>query len=363
MIQAEKAAGAGSVNEGTHVKSQFWDLLRDASELEVSGNLKKRVEWMFTDIEKGSLKKGSYDGYVGAIRRYKEWCRLPGNVGCIRSWPPTVQSLALYLHFCWKEKKSYAAMRQCYFAVNWYAKVEGWAGFASCGVISRLLRAAALDLYESKNRKHALSRDQVLALLEMTGCLPAGEEWEEVRLILTMQYEGIARVSEILSRVREDVTFRNTYTALYYKGKTHAMRLGEYKFFRPWSEGERFNATVLLSTHLQKRGMLRLPPASPKWGHPLIARANGKEVTYSWLRKKLVILFKACGMNPVLFCTHSLRSGAASAAFARGMSRDQIKRAGGWVSEAVDLYILPTSKQVLAVPEALAFGVKRRKIG
>ena len=85
-----------------------------------------------------------------------------------------------------------------------------------------------------------------------------------------------------------------------------------------------------------------------------------KPISYYLLRKKLIELFKELKISIKLFASHSLRSGAASAAIATGASVEEVKRQGGWISEAINCYIFPSLRVLLGPAKALRLNGKRK---
>lgn len=72
---------------------------------------------------------------------------------------------------------------------------------------------------------------------------------------------------------------------------------------------------------------------------PLFQFIDGSHVPYSFAADKLGVLVKYLGLNPRLYKPHSLRIGAATAAFMDGQSEDRIKKMGRWHSDALQRYI------------------------
>jgi hypothetical protein len=79
------------------------------------------------------------------------------------------------------------------------------------------------------------------------------------------------------------------------------------------------------------------------------------------MRRRMIKLFNKVGLNPKLFGTHSVRSGACTAAIARGLPKWLVKRQGGWLSEAIDIYIMPSQRDSFKVGDSLARVLNKRK--
>lgn len=105
---------------------------------------------------------------------------------------------------------------------------------------------------------------------------------------------------------------------------------------------------------LKKEDRWLLGPKDKKWKDPLFCRPGTIEpMTYNIIRKGLIQLFKALGLSTALLCTHSLRSGARSAALAAGVDKESVMRQGGWISEAINCYLFPTMKVLLGPTKSL----------
>ena len=73
-------------------------------------------------VEEGSLSKGSHRVYRGAIRRYRKWARvskLMSGGDTELQWPVRPVTLALYLTYLIKLKKSFSTVKGALFALRW----------------------------------------------------------------------------------------------------------------------------------------------------------------------------------------------------------------------------------------------------
>ena len=81
-----------------------------------------------------------------------------------------------------------------------------------------------------------------------------------------------------------------------------------------------------------------------------VFQVGGKPITYQWYSTRLKRLMDDCGIPKGLFASHSFRSGAAMRALANGVSKEAVKRQGGWLSDAIDVYFIPKLSDLLAGP-------------
>ena len=337
-------------------EESIWEELRrygvDNKELE------EFSEGMRTLVEEGSLSKGSHRVYKGAIRRYREWAKGSRLMKGIPSWPVKPVAMAIYLTYLWKEKKSFPTMRGALFAIKWIHKVEGWADPGESPVIRQLIRAAVLGLYRSMSRKHALNKGQVLNLIGAARKRVVGGavSFEVFPVIMLSQWFGIARISEVVGLKRKDISFRKEGGMdIKYRGKNAntanlRRREGDTKYYEEIG-GEHCPTTVMM-TFLESRGLLELEGKDKRWEQGIF-QVGGKPLSYQWYSTRLKGLLRECGLPEELFASHSFRSGAAMMALANGASKEAVKRQGGWLSDAIDVYFIPTLTDLLAPGKAL----------
>jgi hypothetical protein len=148
--------------------------------------------------------------------------------------------------------------------------VEGLDNPGRAGVVLQVMNAAGIEMYESKNRKHALKEQEIGDLFKE--CRREAEggyiEGECTEAILAQQYVGIRRISEVMNTRRNYIKFITTGTKgmkIYHKGKTHGKREGEWTFYKQQPEGG-FCPVAIMRKWLDKRGLLYLKKGSPRWG-------------------------------------------------------------------------------------------------
>jgi integrase len=328
------------------------------------GKLTQFIKELKGALQKGAGAASTIRNYNYAIERYKRFVRETPMMSGFKEWPANPWGLALNLREIWVEKKSISYMKTTLNAVKWGHKVEGLDNPGRAGVVQQTMNAAGIELFESINRKHVLKEKEIAGIF--TECrreAEAGEiEGDCTEAMLAQQYVGIRRISEVLNTRRNYIKFITTGIKgmkIYHKGKTHGRREGEWTFYKEQTE-EGFCPVAIMRRWLDKRGILYLKKGSPRWGE-LIYQVKGKRVTYPWMRRRMIKLFKKVGLNPKLFGTHSVRSGACTAAIARGLPRWLVKRQGGWLSEAIDIYIMPSQRESFKVGDSLAKVLNRKK--
>lgn len=142
--------------------------------------------------------------------------------------------------------------------------------------------------------------------------------------LLITQYKGVSRIGELCRTTRGNLqelgedSFR-----LKVKGKTHRFRGGDNKYFV--NTHSKYSAMGRVVNMLKEEDRWYLPVESKDWKDPLF-QIDGKELQYYFIRKTLIRVFKTVGIDEKLFMTHSFRSGACTAALARGATIDEVKR-------------------------------------
>lgn len=92
---------------------------------------------------------------------------------------------------------------------------------------------------------------------------------------------------------------------------------------------------------------------------PLLMLPNGRAMSVAYLRRCFTQLLLVAGLNPRYYSLHSLRRGAATAAYQAGLNFLEICRHGGaWRSNAFMDYIVMASASQSRVANALATSVE-----
>ena len=81
---------------------------------------------------------------------------------------------------------------------------------------------------------------------------------------------------------------------------------------------------------------------------------NGKVVSAKQVNKFIKSTVKAVGWDSDLYSAHSLRAGAATTAAVKGFQDWEVKKLGGWSSNAYMGYIREANKHTLKFPRRLA---------
>ena len=315
--------------------------------------LMRTVGGMREEIIKESAAKSTGKNWVGAVKRFREFIRTEKIMRGFQEWPPNEFSFcmwlrhcwkvkSMWLRHCWKVKRSLSAMREAHFAIRWACPVVG-----NSYVVGQMLKAARLQLFKRINRKHHLKVAKIKEMVDACDKRARKGEWgyDMLAAVILLQYAGIARISEVFGCKRRELKFGKGGLgglSWEYKGKNHAGREGDVKHIAAL-EGS-YCPVRRIKEYLHSRGRLYLPSTgSTEWVRPVFQLKGGKPLSYSWIREKYIVLFKDIGLNPKWFATHSVRSGATTAALNWGCPRCLVKRQGGWVSDAIDSYFLPAA--------------------
>lgn len=278
-------------------------------------DLKLFVEELKTTLEMDTVLSSTWGRYKGALKRYISWSSSTILLKGVKTWPCTSSTLIIYLRYLWKAKKSLAAMRMAVYAIKWHSGNNGFRDPTKNIIVAQIMKAAALKLFNGKNRKYALSKEQVkLVIKQLERFHSRGEKGMKVLIALLLtQFEGVSRIGELCRTRRKNLQeLEGGRFRLLVKGKTHRFRGGDNKYFES-SEG-RYGAMKKVVEMLTEQNRWALPVDSAEWNKPLF-QIDGEE---------------------------SFRSGACAAALAAGCTLDEVKRQGFWVSECVNLYFMPT---------------------
>ena len=106
---------------------------------------------------------------------------------------------------------------------------------------------------------------------------------------------------------------------------------------------------------LQDSNTLSLEPGHKDWAQPLF-KWKGKRITYTFVLKSIKKVMSRMGLDTRFLGTHSFRSGATTAALARGCPMWLVKRQGGWVSEAINAYFIPRLDELTRASASMGLG-------
>lgn len=343
--------------------STFWEGFEDFEgqmEEDVE-RLKDAVADLRRTMEHGTVAESTRVQFRAAVDRYKDFMVRERMMQGFRVWPANAWSIALYLRYIWKVKRSLSSMRQALAAIKWAHRVEGLGDPTEATVIKGLMRAAALELYEKSRRKHGLRPEQVKGLVREARRRAKEDSggWEVVVVMMLLQYLATMRFSDVAGCKRRQCIFEEDgHMSLYNKGKNMGAREGEWRWVGGL-ESKEFCAVSVLREYLRVEGRLYLLEGDGQWGAPLV-QVGGRKVDYNWYRKKLLSLFRATGLRQGLFGSHSFRSGSTTAALVRGAPRWLVKRHGAWRSDAMDAYFLPSVRQLTRTSGSMGMGRLKR---
>jgi len=255
-------------------------------------------------------------------------------------------------------------------AFAWWHDVNRWTRLKELPGAQYLKRL--LDAVFRANLSAPRSRDEMTpAMLDVfvEKCLErstsVGDCWFRTATIFALQYGGRARISEILLAYNDRIRWVDGDVEIlleYEDAKTIALTAGRRASTRskavqwvriPRQDSPR-NGACLLRRWWIARDLGRGGVPLPVFGNP----QTGRPIVYSTVRRQMIVILIDMGLDPTLFCTHSMRIGGASEDLRQGMPLPEIRETLRHAPESVSTfrYLPPGTQKRLRVQS------KKRKV-
>ena len=190
----------------------------------------------------------------------------------------------------------------------------------------------ASNLSKKKSKRKGATIGMVLGLVKEARRTGSKEDYR-VAMMAVFCYFGVRRLADVREVRVMDVNRVEEHLEVFIrKHKTDTEGSGEY--FTMVRKGKRFHIHDFLREYkarLNIHGRDALFPAE------LRKKGKGKSVTYNVMYNSLEAMKARMDLDKSI-TWHSFRIGSASRGTSLGVSRNVVKRAGLWRSEAVDLY-------------------------
>jgi len=256
-------------------------------------------------------------------------------------------------------------------AFAWWHDVNRWTRLKELQGAKFLIRL--LDAVYRANLSAPRSRDEMTpAMLDLfvEKCLERSTSvedcWFRTATIFALQYGGRARIGEILKayddRVRwtrdGDVEillqYEDAKTIPLTAGRRASDREKAVQWVRIPRQDSPRNGSNLLRQWWTARNLGQGGIPVPVFGNPQTQRP----IVYSTVRRQMIVILIDMGLDPTLYCTHSMRIGGASEDLRQGMPIDKIRETLRHAPESTSTFrYLPAGTQA-----KLRVQSKKRKV-
>ena len=298
--------------------------------------LLQRVHNLLRDF---SLKKGSAQ-YLSRIRFITTF--LVEFCGCHPDhiWPISYTNVSLFMAYIQSLSRSQSTFNGYAAAVDWFHAINRWTGLqqGAAAPYYRRLKDACLRA----NFREAQGREEITPALcdELVACCLARSKsptdcWRRAATVFALLYDGRARVMEVLGVTTDRIRFAEggamEILLTYDEGKTISLTSGRRSTGKDRALSVQWLTFPVFESHRCGARLLR------QWWHacdlgrggtpqPVFMSAQtGRPITYSTVRRQMIEVLLEMGLDPTLFCTHSMRIGKASEEYRQGCPLKDIR--------------------------------------
>ena len=290
-----------------------------------------------------SLSVSTQKTYARSFLRYSQFSHhaFPG----VPVWPVNVCTLVAYIASLFRDNKAPTTIASALSPLAFVHKVAGIPDPTECFIVKKMLSGA------SKLRKQPDARlpivPHVLKQLVVMAKFASQSEYERRMLtaMFTTAFYAFLRIGEITVRSScistsrviqfEDITFLRDAS---YVAKAVEVKIVHFKH----NKSQRPVTLVLQAAKSDPcpvKCLLQFCHLRGDSPGPLFKFRDGSAVSRAFFSSRLADCVKLAGLDSNLFKGHSFRIGAATTAFAKGVSDEQIKMMGRWKSSAYKRYI------------------------
>ena len=315
-------------------------------------HLSRRLKKLYNELPafmQASRAENTARKYNYGMARWSDWASQEG----ISPLPADPLHIALYIVYLCQSASTVSPISTAIHSIAWGHQTRGHPDPTNHEVVRRAYQAAQRLLACPRSRKKPLSSKDVLKLYQ---CLSRAGDLITLQTLtlLVVGFAGMLRWDDLAGIKVDDVVIKPQYMAIFLeKRKNDQMRHGNWVLISRWNGP---CCPVKLVELLIEKG--RHEPNANLFGR-IRKDSNGDHLTgkmsYSRARELLREALTKIGLDADDYGLHSLRSGAASAAAAKGIPDRLIRRQGGWRSETAMLsYFKESIPSLLAVSQGIA---------
>lgn len=291
--------------------------------------------------------------YMNAFQRWRKWASDKEE---ITVFPVKANQFVLYLEDIGSLSKSSASVEEAVNAISWVQQVAGCESICGSPIVKIVVAGLKRILAKPKTKKEPITPEMLRQMVETTGS-PRTLTGSRLLAICLLAFAGFLRISEVMGLKCCDVSFEKDHMVIRItSSKTDQYRDGAGVVIarvespvcpvRQLEEYYELAELSQVSTQKLFRGIIKSPN-----GEKL---RQGGSLSYTRIRELLLEKLQEMGHDPVLYGTHSFRSGGATIAANSGIEDRMFKRHGRWASEsAKDGYVKDSLEARLKVSKSL----------
>lgn len=284
---------------------------------------------------RAAISPNTTSAYSTGLNAFEHF-RIKANISNI--WPPPQDHIVNFIAHLSLNGYAESTARNYIAAIGYQCKINGYLNTTNSFIVSKLLDG--LRRLKGKADSRLPITEQILGRIVGALCNICSNTYESklFTAAYTLAFFAFLRVGEIvLSKGNDshsilginDVRLDNNQLTITIKSsKTDQLGKG---------------TTIVLNSYdsciCPVKCMLSFLQIRPKLSGPLFCHYGGKPLTRYQFAAVLDKAIAAIGLDKNFYKSHSFRIGAATTAFQRGLSDEEIKIAGRWKSSVFQTYI------------------------
>jgi integrase len=303
----------------------------------------KQIQNVATNLIHGSLAKSSKESYRRVFAFNKEFMLLYFPLEIV--FPASLEHLTLFIAYCFQKKIASSTVLTYMSAISFLLQLGGYEDLTGHFIISKALRG----YHKEKAAKDSRLPITPSILKGLCQSLPKTCSSRFLQLMLHAMYllafHAFLRIGEITGLPPPLGNCLSVNDIKFLQGDSEGLEIQMSKFKH--STGKHIPVLFLSSNNSNKA----VCPVHSLWSYlqlrgkessnvqPLFSFMDNAPITRSFFNSQLQLSLKFAGLNVKNYKSHSFRIGAATTAWAKGFSEEQIQQMGRWNSEAFKKYI------------------------
>ena len=277
-----------------------------------------------------AISKETKRAYSGDFKRFLDWCDKVGNRCPIPEAPVPAQWLAAYYSDMAVSGKKASSIQRAHVSISFVHKNYGWADENPCkkAEVLAVLQGIKRELQTRPHKKKALSPEQIREMLETS---PGTAEGVRDKAMLILGILGGLRRSEIAALRVSDIEFTNEGVAVLIRSsKTDKLGVGHVVGLAKSDNPETCPKEILHAwiKGAARKGEMPLFCSLDRWGNIKPSTQIRGEVVAKAVKRCAARI----GLDPSIYAGHSLRRGAATAAFQAEVPEKIVMEKFRWAS-------------------------------
>ena len=303
----------------------------------------KQIQNVATNLIHGSLAKSSKESYRRVFAFYKEFMLLYFPQEMV--FPASLENLTLFIAYCFQKELASSTVLTYMSAISFLLQLGGYEDLPGHFIHSKALRG----YHKEKAAKDSRMPITPSILKDLCQSLPKTCSSRFLQLMLHAMYllafHAFLRIVEKTGLAPSLGNCLSVSDIKFLHGDSEGLEIQMSKFKH---STDKHIPVLFLSSNNSNKAVC---PVHSLWSYlqlrgkesskvqPLFSFMDNAPITRSFFNSQLQLSLKFAGLNVKNYKSHSFRIGAATTAWAKGFSEEQIQQMGRWNSKAFKKYI------------------------